>query len=269
MKLRPCRGGHCGLRPGTGEALGNLRVRERSRCPAQNAAQAAVADRIASTRSGTSATPRVCNATTAVSVERRAAANWARCGQRSSTAIAVGSEPRNRFHTSGNAHQARLINRRRCRLPSITEPPRRTHALRNANCAGSTRGSGCRSNTSPARANTSASITSLLCLPLIAPRSRAACRAPNNDRSQLSAARVSQRHRQRQPRHRRRLRHRHHTRHLGQPVLSDRNPASVGCTLNRSVPPPGHRCPGCSADMADGQLHPDGSDARTPCPGTR
>ena len=67
-------------------------------------------------------------------------------------------------------------------MPSITAVPRRMQARRIANWAGSTGRSGCRSNTSPARANTSASITSLLCLPLIAPRSRAACRAPSSDR---------------------------------------------------------------------------------------
>ena len=120
---------------------------------------------------------------------------------------------RNPFHTSGNAHRARLINRRRCRLPSITEPPRRTHALRNANCAGSTGRSGCRSNTSPARANVGVDHITL-CLPLIA---RAAGPHAGPQQRQIAAS-LSQRHRQPQPRHRRRLRHRHHTRHLGQPV---------------------------------------------------
>ena len=192
----------------------------------------AAEERITSTRSGTSETPRVCKATTPVRVERRAAASWARCGHRCSTATAVGNEPPNPFHTSGNAHRARLINRRRCRLPSITAVPRRTDPRRNASCAGSTGRSGCRSKTSPARANTSASITSLLCLPLIAPRSRAACRAPNNDRSQPASAKATDNPSQ--------------VIEVGSATattpgiwasrpVNDRSPANVGCTWNRSV----------------------------------
>jgi hypothetical protein len=45
-----------------------------------------------------------------------------------STAAAVGNEPRNPFHTFAKAYRARLINRRRYRLPLITAAPRRTHA---------------------------------------------------------------------------------------------------------------------------------------------
>ena len=89
---------------------------------------------------------------------------------------------------------------------SITAAPRRVTARRSASWAGVGSRSGARSNTSPARASTSASITSDLFFPLIAPRSRAACRDPSNDRP----ARGRQRHRQRQPGHRRRLGHRQH-----------------------------------------------------------
>ncbi|MDQ1721409.1 MAG: hypothetical protein QOI26_1143 [Pseudonocardiales bacterium] len=104
----------------------------------------------------------------------------ARCGHRSSTATAVGSDPPKAVHTSGNAHRASDISRRQYRLPSITAAPRRVHARRSASCVGSGGrkvGSG---NTSPARASTSASITSDLFLPMIAPRSRAECREPNS-----------------------------------------------------------------------------------------
>lgn len=152
----------------------------RSSRPDQNRAQSPAAVRIASTRAGTSATARVCSATTAVRLARRAAPSWARCGQRPSTATAVGSDPLKAFHTSGNAHRASDISRRQYRLPSITAAPRRVQARRNANCAGEHGCNGRRANTSPARASTSASITSDLFLPTIAPRSRAACRDPTS-----------------------------------------------------------------------------------------
>jgi hypothetical protein len=61
----------------------------------------------------------------------------------------------------------------------MTAPPRRTQIRRSASCAGSGSRSGVSSKTSPARANTSASITSDLFLALIAPRGRAAWREPS------------------------------------------------------------------------------------------
>lgn len=122
----------------------------------------------------------MCSATTAVSAARRAQASWARCGQRPSTARAVGSEVWKAFHTSGNAHRASDNSRRRYRLASVTAEPRRTHRRRSANSAGLGRRSGVSSNTSPARASTSASMTSVLFLPLIAPRSREAWREPSS-----------------------------------------------------------------------------------------
>jgi hypothetical protein len=65
-------------------------------------------------------------------------------------------------------------------LASITTAPRRVHTRRSASCPGAGTRSGLSVNTSPARASTSASITSDLFLPVIAPRSRAACRDPSN-----------------------------------------------------------------------------------------
>lgn len=53
-------------------------------------------------------------------------------------------------------------------------------ARRTANCDGVTTGIGRSVNTSPARARTSASITSDLFLPTIAPRNRAECREPSS-----------------------------------------------------------------------------------------
>ncbi len=99
-------------------------------------------------------------------------------GQRPSTAVAVGNDPANAVHTSGNAYRANDINRRQDRFASITAPARRITDRRNANCAGVGSVSGVRSNTSLARVRTSASMTSDLLLPTIAPRSRAQCRAP-------------------------------------------------------------------------------------------
>ena len=75
-------------------------------------------------------------ATTAVTLERRAAANARRSGHRVKTAIAVGHDPTNAVHTSGNAHRANEISRRRARFPSMTSFPRRTTARRSANSAG-------------------------------------------------------------------------------------------------------------------------------------
>jgi hypothetical protein len=68
-------------------------------------------------------------------------------------------------------------------LPSITAAPRRVTARRNASCGGVITGIGRNVNTSPARARTSASITSDLFLPTIAPRSRAECREPSSANS--------------------------------------------------------------------------------------
>ena len=160
-------------------------------------------------------TPRVCRATTAVRVERRAAASWARCGQRSSTATAVGNEPRNPFHTSGNAHRASEINRRRYRLPSIT-----------AVAAADTRPTQrqLRRLDRPQRVQ----VEHLpgpgqhigvdhIALVLAADRPPQPGRMPGPEQRQIAAG-VSQRHRQPQPGHRRRLRHRHHPRRLGQPA---------------------------------------------------
>src|SRR5690606_12935762 len=93
---------------------------------------------------------------------------------------AGGSEVWKAFHTSGNAHRASDNSRRRYRLAALTAEPRRTHRRRSANSAGLGRRSGVSSNTSPARASTSASMTSVLFLPLIAPRSREAWREPSS-----------------------------------------------------------------------------------------
>ncbi len=117
-------------------------------------------------------------------VERRqlrvgAPASKRMSGQRPSTAVAVGNDPANAVHTSGNAYRANDINRRQDRFASITAPARRITDRRNANCAGVGSVSGVRSNTSLARVRTSASMTSDLLLPTIAPRSRAnAARRP-------------------------------------------------------------------------------------------
>lgn len=123
-------------------------------------------------------------ATTAVTLERRAAANARRSGQRVRTAIAVGHDPANAVHTSGNAHRANEISRRRARFPSMTSFPRRTTARRSANSAGRGGSKGDSANTSEASDNTSASITSDFDLPEIAPLNRAECRVPTKDRSQ-------------------------------------------------------------------------------------
>ena len=150
----------------------------RSRWPSQNAAHPVAAVLMASARAGVSATPRVCAAMTAVSVARRAPANDRMSGQRPSTAVAVANDPAKAIHTSGNAHRANDINRRHDRFASITAAARRITERRNASWAGSGSASGANSKTCPARVRTSASITSDLLLPMIAPRNRAECRAP-------------------------------------------------------------------------------------------
>ena len=66
----------------------------------------------------------------------------------------------------------------------MTSFPRRTTARRSASSAEPGGSSGDSSKTSEACHNTSASMTSDLCLPEIVPRSRAACRVPTRDRSQ-------------------------------------------------------------------------------------
>jgi hypothetical protein len=74
-----------------------------------------------------------------------------------------------------------------------------------------------------------------LCLPVIAPRSRAACRAPNNDRSQPASRSATDNPNQ--------------VIEVGcataitpgisaSRLLSDRNPAKVGCTLKPVRPHP-------------------------------
>jgi hypothetical protein len=73
-------------------------------------AHAAAAERISSTRAGTSPTPRVCSATTAVRLERRAAANDSRWGQRANTATAVGNEPPKADHRSGRLSELDRAN---------------------------------------------------------------------------------------------------------------------------------------------------------------
>ena len=70
----------------------------RSRWPSQNAAHPVAAVLTASARAGTSATPRVCAAMTAVNVARRAPANDRMSGQRPNTAVAVGNDPANALH---------------------------------------------------------------------------------------------------------------------------------------------------------------------------
>lgn len=71
--------------------------------------------RIAPARSATPGTLGVCPATTAVTLERLAPATARRCGQRVRTATAVGQDPANAVHTSGKAHLASEIRRRRTR----------------------------------------------------------------------------------------------------------------------------------------------------------
>ena len=76
---------------------------------------------------------------------------------------------------------ARTVHRAsRGRPGAVTSFPRRVTARRSASCSGLGTRRAVRVNTSVAIASTSASITSDLSLPVIAPRSRAACRAPTN-----------------------------------------------------------------------------------------
>lgn len=75
--------------------------------------------------------------------------------------------------------RARPDSARTTRLPLTTAAPRQVTARRSANCPDVMTGISRSANTSPARASTSASITSDLFLPAIAPRSRAECREPS------------------------------------------------------------------------------------------
>ena len=93
------------------------------------------------------------------------------------------ARPGERRPTSGNAHRANEISRRRARFPSMTSFPR--HDPRGAApTPPAGEGPGDSANTSGASDNTSASITSDLSLPEIAPLNRAECRVPDDDRSQ-------------------------------------------------------------------------------------
>jgi hypothetical protein len=109
-----------------GEELGDLPCQGvKVEVPVPELDPVSAANRICWARPSTLARPRVCAATTSVIDETLARARVSRWGQRSSTARAMGGDPANAFHMSGNAQRAWDTTRRRHRLASVIVLPRR------------------------------------------------------------------------------------------------------------------------------------------------